>query len=555
MGRAVSPPKGAADGDPLLTPEEVAPVKKPAKANAAPLPSDRGGEAGSQGASLKRKGSAEDWISRTGSVGSDFGRASSAAQKYQKIGRVGEGAYGSVYKAEFVETKEIVAVKATTRSEDPVLGGFPLSLLREISILRRLQHENIVSIHEIAVDKSGNPLIVMEFCESSLLELLNSRSHDLSLSELKYVIRQVLDATRYMHERGILHRDLATKNILFNTSGEIKVCDFGISRIGFAQDEEFGFIAAKDLEDPNMIVSLPYRAIELLLGQQSYGPALDVWAAGAILGEIIMCQGGRRQTFFGGDRECPNKTPQMVVEEIFGLLGKPSETSWPGVTKLPLWRSICGSSGKIDRMKAHRVEAGEEKTLLMHFFKDGGGKGLGSKYNLAKTGCFDLLGSLLTLNPAKRISAADSLKHGFFTEKPAPEWHSWHWAQKSKEIPRGAEMRKQRAAEGDADVILRQLSKEEEHRDKKDAKSVKERAREAMQERLNQKKQKEMAQQQQQQQQVAGLHRTDSLQGKSQAAQGSCLPSGWTKHWSKSKQTYYYHNHRTSETTFERPKA
>eukprot|EP00420_Gonyaulax_spinifera_P020542 CAMPEP_0197908352 /NCGR_PEP_ID=MMETSP1439-20131203/66687_1 /TAXON_ID=66791 /ORGANISM="Gonyaulax spinifera, Strain CCMP409" /LENGTH=69 /DNA_ID=CAMNT_0043529841 /DNA_START=30 /DNA_END=235 /DNA_ORIENTATION=- len=69
----------------------------------------------------------------------------------------------------------------------------------------------------------------MEFCQSSLLELIHSQKHDLSFSEIKYIIRQVLDATGHLHAHGILHRDLATKNVLFNLSGEIKVCDFGIS--------------------------------------------------------------------------------------------------------------------------------------------------------------------------------------------------------------------------------------------------------------------------------------------------------------------------------------
>eukprot|EP00438_Fugacium_kawagutii_P020797 Skav232990 [mRNA] locus=scaffold4966:45815:62377:+ [translate_table: standard] len=95
--------------------------------------------------------------------------------------------------------------------------------------------------------------------QASLLELIHSPKHDLSFSEIKYIIRQVLDATGCLHRRGILHRDLATKNVLFNLSGEIKVCDFGISRLAFGQDDDLGFISAKGLEPPNMIVSLPYR--------------------------------------------------------------------------------------------------------------------------------------------------------------------------------------------------------------------------------------------------------------------------------------------------------
>mmetsp|Transcript_13857 Transcript_13857/g.31136 ORF Transcript_13857/g.31136 Transcript_13857/m.31136 type:complete len:549 (+) Transcript_13857:73-1719(+) len=548
MGKAppalLTPEEGAAGNeDPLLTPEEALPPQPTAPKRAEAQEVER--------PSVKRKASEEASLSRACSIGSmcsDMGKVTSSL-RYNKIARVGEGAYGSVFKAEHKETKEVVAVKATTRSEDPVLGGFPLSLLREINILRRLQHDNIVRIHEIALNSKGEPLIVMEFCQASLLELLNSRQHDLSLSELKYVVRQILDATRYMHERGILHRDLATKNILFNTSGEIKVCDFGISRVAFAQDDEYGFLPAMDLEDPNMIVSLPYRAIELLLGKADYGPALDVWAAGAILGEIIMCQGGRRQTFFGGSKENPNKTPQTTVEEIFSILGKPSEGSWPGHSKLPLWKSMCTSS--IDKIRLHRVNSGEEKVKLKHFFQDGGGAGIGAKYNLSKTACFDLLGGLLTLNPAKRITAADSLQHGFFTEKPAPEWHAWHWAAASKEIPRGADMRKQRCGEGDAEVLLRQLSKEEVTRDKTSAKTVKERAREAMLERA---KSNKLKVEETKKPQPAAVDRRNSS-GKLPSNEEAALPKDWSKHWSSSKQRYYYHNRRTQEYRWDVPKA
>merc|ERR1712066_518503 len=209
-------------------------------------------------------------------------------------------------------------------------------------------------------------------------------------------------------------------------------------------DEEFGLFSARQLEDPNMIVSLPYRAIELLLGQKRYGPALDVWAAGCILGEILLCQGGRRRTFFGGDAECVNKTPQMVVEEIFSIVGRPTDETWPRYTSLPLWASISSSSAKLDQVP--RQEAvGAEKALLRRFFVSGAGKCANTKYVLPEA-CFDLLGGLLTLDPSQRVSARDALKHGLFNEKPLPEWHAWHWATASQDIPRGDDMRRQRCS-------------------------------------------------------------------------------------------------------------
>jgi len=108
-----------------------------------------------------------------------FGKTSSA-EKYRKIEKVGVGAYGNVFKAENCETKEIVAIKVTFRQEDPLVGGFPVSLLREIGILKRVRHENIVQIHEVAHTPQGDPLVVMEFCQASLLELIHSQKTCLS---------------------------------------------------------------------------------------------------------------------------------------------------------------------------------------------------------------------------------------------------------------------------------------------------------------------------------------------------------------------------------------
>ena len=109
----------------------------------------------------------------------------------------------------------------------------------------------------------------------------------MSFAEIKYVIRQLLSAVDHMHGRGVLHRDLATKNILFNMSGEIKVCDFGLSRKAFAIDDEHGFIPACPLESPNQIVTLYYRAIELFLGQEVYGPPIDVWSVGCVFACLV----------------------------------------------------------------------------------------------------------------------------------------------------------------------------------------------------------------------------------------------------------------------------
>ncbi|CAK0834514.1 unnamed protein product [Prorocentrum cordatum] len=309
---------------------------------------------------------------------------------------------------------------------------------RGLSATAEVRHENIVQIYEIAATPSGDPLIVMEYCAGGAGGTHSPAEpsgtcpcppsvppppgveHGLSFSEIKYVSRQLLDATGHLHKHGIIHRDLATKNVLFNLSGEIKVCDFGISRMAFGQDEEFGHISAKDLENPNMIVSLPYRAIELLLGDAKYGPALDVWSVGCIFAEIICSCAGRRQPFFGGSIESPNKSPTAMVEEIFTILGRPTSSTWPGLKRLPLFDSF--NTARVAAATSHRERAegerrGDEPALLQRWFCSGEGKCADVKYRLTES-CFDLLGGLFTLCPADRISTDEALSHPFFTQEP-----------------------------------------------------------------------------------------------------------------------------------------
>lgn len=548
------------DNPPLLTPEEPVEVAVSACAAVAVASVSGGGNNGHgpapSGGCKRERPSPEDAPPPTTgaqpaatSAISACGSGTASSEKYRRIEKVGVGAYGNVYMAENTETKEIVAIKVASRKEDPVLGGFPLSLLREIAILRRVRHENIVQIHEVVQTSSGEPLIVMEFCQASLLELIHSKKHELSFSEIKYISRQLLDATGHLHTHGILHRDLATKNVLFNLSGEIKVCDFGISRMAFGQDEEFGYLSARDLENPNMIVSLPYRAIELLLGDQKYGPALDIWSVGCIIAEVMLCQAGRRRPFFSGDPEAPNKTPQMFVEEIFQILGRPTDETWPGFSKLSLLKSYANAP-RVSSARPHQ-EQGEERTFLRRFFTTGEGKPADTKYCLTEN-CFDLLGRIFTLCPAQRTTASEALQHSFFTsEKPVPEWHAWHWALASSEIPRGEKMRRQdREEDGgtDARKLLKQLSQEE-------MKATEGAATKSTKEVLERWKQ-EAERRQAEEKRSSSDRRTkekSTAAGPNGGSNGGSLPPGWTKHWSASKQRFYYHDHKSGQNLWHPP--
>jgi len=363
-----------------------------------------------------------------------------SAEKYRCLFAVGNGQYGRVYKAENTVTKEIVACKVAKCVDCPILNGFPLSIVRELGIMRKLQDcKSVVRLIEVVASKRGEPIIVMEYCQASLQELLQSKHHSsISMGEIKYIIRQMLDGLTHMHSFGILHRDLATKNILFNLSGEIKVCDFGISRFGFGQDfENEDLVLASDLEPPEKCVSLYYRSIELCLGESKYGPKLDTWSAGCVVAEILISINGRQQPFFGGSRESPNRTPQMLVHEIFQTLGCPTEASWPGCKKLKEWSTFVTAEKRL-AWREHRQPM-EEKDFLQKYF--GGGDNKIASIQQRLTGSFfEFLASLLTLNPSDRATSRSAMDANWFKELPLPEWHGKYWSKFGEVVERERKM-------------------------------------------------------------------------------------------------------------------
>ena len=264
----------------------------------------------------------------------DFGQK--GKEIFEKIEKIGSGTYGVVYKG-FKKnkdgSKQIVAIKKM--KIDLENEGIPSTALREITILRELEHPNIVKLIDVVL----NNLI-------------------------KNFLFKILDAVAFCHSKKIIHRDLKPQNILVEKDGEIvKVADFGLARAFSIPIRPY----------TKEVLTLWYRAPELLLGINEYSTPVDIWSIGCIFAELVL-----RQPLFKGEYEIEQ------LFKIFHLLGTPDKDIWPDVESLPNY------SKEFPKFKPLKLE----------------------KYftSLDKNG-IDLLKQMLKYDPNQRITAKQALMH------------------------------------------------------------------------------------------------------------------------------------------------
>ncbi|VDI59109.1 cyclin-dependent kinase 10 [Mytilus galloprovincialis] len=291
---------------------------------------------------------------------------------FEKLSRVGEGTYGIVYRARDRRTNYIVALKKMRMEKEK--NGIPISGLREINILLNLRHTNIVEMSEVVVGRSLESIfLVMEYCEQDLASLLDNMSALFTEAQVKCIMIQLLKALRYLHENFILHRDLKVSNLLMTDKGCVKIADFGLAR-------KYAFP-----EQPMTprVVTLWYRAPELLLGSKTQTTALDMWSAGCIFGELLA-----HKPLLPGRSEIHQL--EMTVE----LFGTPSEAIWPGFNDLPGMKDITLKKQPYNNVRH-----------TFPWLTDAG---------------IRLLNYLFMYDPEKRASAEDALDSSYFKEQPYP---------------------------------------------------------------------------------------------------------------------------------------
>nr|XP_033798688.1 cyclin-dependent kinase 10 isoform X1 [Geotrypetes seraphini] len=303
--------------------------------------------------------------------GDRLGRCRSV-KEFEKLNRIGEGTYGIVYRARDTRTDEIVALKKVRMDKEK--DGIPISSLREITLLLKLRHPNIVELKEVVV---GNHLesifLVMGYCEQDLASLLENMQTPFSEAQVKCIMLQLLRGLHYLHENFIIHRDLKVSNLLMTDKGCVKIADFGLARA-------YG-VPLKPMTP--RVVTLWYRAPELLLGTTTQTTAIDMWAVGCILAELLA-----HKPLLPGSSEI------QQIDLIIQLLGTPNENIWPGFSKLPLVGQYTVRKQPYNNVKHKFPWLSEAGLRLLHF--------------------------LFMYDPKKRATAQDCLESSYYKEKPLP---------------------------------------------------------------------------------------------------------------------------------------
>ncbi|KMT00218.1 hypothetical protein BVRB_1g020320 isoform A [Beta vulgaris subsp. vulgaris] len=287
--------------------------------------------------------------------------------QYEKVEKIGEGTYGVVYKARDKVTNETIALKKIRLEQED--EGVPSTAIREISLLKEMQHGNIVRLQDV-VHSEKRLYLVFEYLDLDLKKHMDS-SPDFAKDPrmIKRFLYQILRGIAYCHSHRVLHRDLKPQNLLIDRqTNALKLADFGLARA-------FGIPVRTFTHE---VVTLWYRAPEILLGSRHYSTPVDVWSVGCIFAEMV-----NQKPLFPGDSEIDE------LFKIFRTLGTPSEETWPGVTSLPDFKS------------SFPKWISKDLSAIVP--------------NLDPAG-IDLLNKMLCLDPSKRITARNALEHEYFKD-------------------------------------------------------------------------------------------------------------------------------------------
>lgn len=356
----------------------------------------------------------------------------SVLAKYEIIGYIAAGTYGKVYKArakandkrdkpengnnnqeidvQLVAIKKFKtdnhSVKAAQLNMDgnEVLNytGISQSAIREMSLCKELNNKNVTKLLDIILENKSIYMI-FEYCEHDLLQIIHYHSHPdmkpIPIRNIKSLIWQVLNGVLYLHKNWVFHRDLKPANIMVTSQGVVKIGDLGLAR-------KFNNPLQSLYTGDKVVVTIWYRAPELLMGARYYTPAIDLWAVGCILAELLslrpIFKGEEAKFDMNNKKQVPFQKNQFL--KIIDLLGIPNSKNWPSLNKYPEYYSF---QQMVASLPNHDFES-----KLVNWYKLIGGS---DKF------CFKLLQELLTYDPTTRLTAESALIHEFFQVAPPVE--------------------------------------------------------------------------------------------------------------------------------------
>jgi len=293
---------------------------------------------------------------------------------FDSLQKVGQGTYGTVYKARDLRSNGKVALK---RIELDRNEGVSASTLREVALLKTLRHPRVVDLRATFFGASSIYL-VFECCSGDLKQFMR-RQRRLSVGAATRITRQIAEGVAFCHSHGVLHRDLKPQNILMDFATQrAKVTDFGLSRAVLLPKRAW----------THEVVTLWYRPPEVLLGCDAYSVTIDSWAIGCIFAELL----NDDKVLLSG----ANELTQLLA--IFRKLGTPAASAeWLSEcahfqSKFPKWTRRA-----IAKLLSHRSAQSDLET------REG-------------TLALDAIDRLLTLDPTQRMTAKELLAHPCFCD-------------------------------------------------------------------------------------------------------------------------------------------
>ncbi|RDA87808.1 hypothetical protein CP532_2441 [Ophiocordyceps camponoti-leonardi (nom. inval.)] len=405
---------------------------------------------------------------------SGFQPRARVTDRYRIVGFISSGTYGRVYKAvsrpsagpppqsvasdgaPFSSEVAIKKFKPDKEGEQISYTGISQSAIREMSLCSELRHANVIRLVEILLEDKCI-FMVFEYAEHDLLQIIHHHTqqprHPIPPATVKSIMFQLLNGCQYLHTNWVLHRDLKPANIMVTSAGEVKIGDLGLAR---RFDKPLHSLFSGD----KVVVTIWYRAPELILGAFHYTPAIDMWAVGCIFAELLSL----RPIFKGEEAKMDSKKTvpfqRNQMQKIVDIMGMPTRERWPLLPTMPEFSQLSTLQAPSThhhfqqqqqhhhhyqqqqqqaQHHAHHLQhhhahsgsassspqrAGAPGSLLEKWYYNtisnaglGSGSSSAAPSPLSSLGPegYRLLAGLLEYDPVKRLTAAQALQSSFFS--------------------------------------------------------------------------------------------------------------------------------------------